>query len=190
MITDSLDNYTFNGRVSIPEIKYSTIMLDPPWPIEWRPNKFNGFKQLGYPTMLIAEICSIPIWDLIDIKNGAKILLWTTNQFLPEAISVVQKAWRLHYSKLFTYIKPGNIGRPPYNSTEHCVIAYAGHPKNPRKKESVPNHYTHDARIQHSRKPDEIYSIFETFTESPRLELFARRERKGWDCLGNQLSYV
>ena len=39
---------------------------------------------------------------------------------------------------------------------------------------------------EHSRKPDELYEIIEACSPGPRLELFARGERPGWTCWGNQ----
>lgn len=39
---------------------------------------------------------------------------------------------------------------------------------------------------EHSRKPDEQYELVESCSPGPRLELFARGERKGWSVWGNQ----
>ena len=39
---------------------------------------------------------------------------------------------------------------------------------------------------KHSRKPDEQYAPIEACSPGPRLELFARGERKGWSVWGNQ----
>ena len=39
---------------------------------------------------------------------------------------------------------------------------------------------------EHGRKPDEFYDVIETCSPGPRLELFARGERKGWTAWGNR----
>lgn len=39
---------------------------------------------------------------------------------------------------------------------------------------------------EHSRKPDELYSIIERCSPGPFLEMFARGNRKGWSVWGNQ----
>ena len=39
---------------------------------------------------------------------------------------------------------------------------------------------------EHSRKPDEIIPIIESCSQGPRIELFARGTRSGWDMWGNQ----
>lgn len=64
------------------------------------------------------------------------------------------------------------------------------------KKKSAPNRTLAPARSQvnllrtmkreHSRKPDEIIPIIEQCSQAPRIELFARGTRRGWDMWGNQ----
>lgn len=64
------------------------------------------------------------------------------------------------------------------------------------KKNSAPNRTLQPARSQvnlirsmkreHSRKPDEIIPVIEACSQGPRIELFARGIRKGWDMWGNQ----
>lgn len=41
---------------------------------------------------------------------------------------------------------------------------------------------------QHSRKPDVSYEIIERlYPDAKRLEMYARRQRQGWDCWGNEV---
>lgn len=40
---------------------------------------------------------------------------------------------------------------------------------------------------RHSEKPDAFYSIVEKLFAGPRLDLFARKHRPGWTCLGNEV---
>ncbi len=43
-------------------------------------------------------------------------------------------------------------------------------------------------RREHSRKPDEAYHLIEgMYPELPKLELFARSCRAGWDAWGNEV---
>jgi N6-adenosine-specific RNA methylase IME4 len=39
----------------------------------------------------------------------------------------------------------------------------------------------------HSEKPGVVYKMIERMYEGKRVELFARQERKGWTCYGNQI---
>ena len=41
--------------------------------------------------------------------------------------------------------------------------------------------------LGHSRKPDGSYDMIEALSEDPRLELFARRQRFGWDAWGDEV---
>jgi N6-adenosine-specific RNA methylase IME4 len=42
-------------------------------------------------------------------------------------------------------------------------------------------------RREHSRKPDEAYALIDAmYPALPKLELFARQRRPGWDVWGNE----
>ena len=40
---------------------------------------------------------------------------------------------------------------------------------------------------KHSKKPEFFQDIIETVSNEPRLEMFARRYRMGWDVWGNEV---
>ena len=67
-------------------------------------------------------------------------------------------------------------------NSELCLVGVRGCPH--RIAANV--HSVIDARVQgHSVKPDEIYERIERLCgDVPRIELFARRRRKGWDSIG------
>jgi N6-adenosine-specific RNA methylase IME4 len=39
----------------------------------------------------------------------------------------------------------------------------------------------------HSAKPSEFFEMVEAVSPAPRLELFARPRREGWDAWGNEV---
>ena len=41
-------------------------------------------------------------------------------------------------------------------------------------------------RREHSRKPEQFYQLVEKRSQGPYLELYARKERKGWTACGNE----
>jgi MT-A70 len=43
--------------------------------------------------------------------------------------------------------------------------------------------------MEHSRKPDEAHDRIERLVEGPYLELFARRERRGWTNWGDEIAF-
>ena len=40
---------------------------------------------------------------------------------------------------------------------------------------------------KHSQKPREIYGLLESLDLNPKIELFARERRQGWDAIGLEL---
>jgi N6-adenosine-specific RNA methylase IME4 len=70
-----------------------------------------------------------------------------------------------------TALKRGDEPTPPENNRPPSVL-YA-----PRR--------------EHSRKPDEVYVLIErTYPELPKIELFERARRPGWDAWGNEVPQV
>jgi hypothetical protein len=43
-------------------------------------------------------------------------------------------------------------------------------------------------RTKHSKKPQEAYGLIERASPGPRLEMFAREPRDGWDVWGNEVA--
>ena len=68
--------------------------------------------------------------------------------------------------------------------TEHCLFGVRGSapipPSNRLRNVIVA------PRGRHSEKPARLYEIAEAVSPSPRLELFARARRDGWDAWGNE----
>jgi hypothetical protein len=46
--------------------------------------------------------------------------------------------------------------------------------------------YDSRGKPMHSAKPHEFYDLVTTVSPGPRLEMFARRAREGWDSWGDQ----
>jgi N6-adenosine-specific RNA methylase IME4 len=42
-------------------------------------------------------------------------------------------------------------------------------------------------RLAHSEKPDEVYDRIRRLVTGPYLEMFARKQREGWDAWGNEV---
>ncbi len=187
---DNLKKYT-SGR------KYNTIYADPPWQFQNRTGKVAPEnKRLNrYPTMTIEDIKTLPIADLAGEK--AHLYLWVPNALLPEGLAVMD-AWGFDYKSNIIWEKVRKDGGPDgrgvgfyfRNVTEMLLFGI--------KKKSSPNRTLQPARSQvnlirtmkreHSRKPDEMIPIIEGCSQGPRIELFARGVREGWDMWGNQAS--
>ena len=175
--------------------KYNTIYADPPWQFQNRTGKVAPeHKRLTrYETMTLSEIISMPITSIADEK--AHLYLWCPNALLPDGLAVMD-AWGFEYKGNIVWEKVRKDGQPDgrgvgfyfRNVTELLLFGI--------KKKSSPNRTLAPARSQvnlirtmkreHSRKPDEIIPIIESCSLEPRIELFARGDREGWDMWGNQ----
>src|ERR1035438_7511222 len=153
---------------------FQVIVADPPW-------KYATGNSLPYPTMSLDEIRALPVKDLSD--QNAILWLWTTNTHLRSAFDVVE-AWGFEYKTLLTWVKDRmGTGEWLRGQTEHCLLAARGKPVflhgDHRTVLSAP-------RREHSRKPEDFYSLVEEMCPGAKLELFSRQEREGWRSFGDQ----
>jgi N6-adenosine-specific RNA methylase IME4 len=57
----------------------------------------------------------------------------------------------------------------------------------PPEPSNRPSSVVNAARVEHSAKPEEFYSLIERmYPDLPKIELFARSQREGWQAWGNQ----
>jgi len=174
-------------------MKYGTILLDPPWDYNQKlasHDTTRGGAIKHYDLMTLDEIRNLPI---IDLANKDCILwLWVTNSFIQEGLELVDY-WGFTYKTMITWAKTHfGIGYWLRGQTEHLLLAVKGNPRHHFKGihgACGNNHSTllTAKRREHSRKPVKIYSIIEDISPPPRLELFARTRRQGWDVWGNEV---
>ncbi len=166
--------------------KYKTITIDPPWPIKKieRNKRPNQGLYLDYPIMTLDEIEALPIPELAD-KNGCHIYLWITHKYLFSAPRMLD-AWGANYECPLTWIK--NVGFTPFSwmySTEHCLFARIGNL--PLVK--LGKRLDFQAKVrEHSRKPDEFYSLVKEVSPEPRLDMFSREKRERFDQYGCEIN--
>jgi len=176
--------------------KYQTIYADPPWRFQNRTGKVAPeHKRLSrYKTMSFEDIKALPVCELSDDK--AHLYLWVPNAILPDGLAVMD-AWGFEYKGNLVWEKVRKDGGPDgrgvgfyfRNVTEILLFGI--------KRKSMPNRTLAPARSQvnliraqkreHSRKPDEFISLIEACSQGPRIELFSRELRSGWDCWGDQV---
>lgn len=177
---------------------YGTLMADPPW----RYNSATTILRSGgrgagaehhYPTMDNDEIAAMPVADLA--ADQAHLYMWVTN---PRLIADrkgrrdvtpfdIVEAWGFRPITLLTWVKPGRGGTGWYfrGQTEHVIFGTRGKLGIPSQLRE-PNVFT-APRSRHSAKPDEAYALAERVSPGPRLDLFARNDRAGWDVWGNEV---
>jgi N6-adenosine-specific RNA methylase IME4 len=85
------------------------------------------------------------------------------------------------------------MGRITRAEHETCLIATRGRPE--MLNHSIRSTFVTDLDVtglsapigRHSEKPEQFYSIVEQLRAGPYCELFARRQRPRWTCLGDQV---
>lgn len=172
-------------------MKYKTIYADPPW-MEHGSGKVQRGADRHYPLMKTKDIAALPVKELAD-PEGCHLYLWTTNNFLPDALKVV-KAWGFEYVTIITWMKDRQgLGQYYRGITEHCIFA--------RTKNKLPYKLLDGKRQQgvsgfvepkgrHSQKPETMRQMIEKVSYGPRIELFARERHEGWDAWGNEVDGV
>lgn len=185
-------------------VRYSTIVADPPWPypegfIRTQPSgrsmdvKRDGERaklglavrrQLPYLSLTLAEICALPLRDVS--ADDCRLFLWTTNRYLPDALEILG-CWGFTYRQTLIWEK---LAGGPYpasvapNTTEFLLVATCGKP------ERIGTLRSQILKVpvvrKHSVKPEALLDLIESVSPGPYLELFARRNRLGWDTWGNE----
>lgn len=171
--------------IIIPASQFRTIIIDPPWPIqkiarEVRPNQ----AAFDYPTMSLEEIAALPLPMLCF--DDCHLYLWTTQRFLPSAFEIMS-SWGFRYIFTMVWHKPGGyqpFGLPQYN----CEFVLFGR-RGSLEFEDTKNFFTCFAapRREHSRKPDEFYDVVRRVSPGPRLDMFSREQRDGFDQHGKEI---
>lgn len=172
--------------------RYRTIVADPPWEIARRISAGGRRKratEVPYSFMSIAEIMALPVPDLAD--EQAHLYLWSTRRNFREGIAVaVARAWGFEpCGELIWGLR--NPGMGGVNGNGHEPILLAARGGLPWPKKELPagvvfwrQPYAH-GKI-HSAKPDGLQDLVERLSPGPYLEMFARRNRLGWDTFGNE----
>jgi len=173
--------------------QYRTILADPPWPYRQRLQGSRVRGGVKYPTMAVEEIAVLPIRELVAPE--CQCWLWATNTHLHDAFHVLE-AWGFQYVTTVTWAKTQfGLGYWLRGQTEHLLLGVKG---KPRKAMTGPHGASGGnwstlvtaARGIHSEKPQVFYDMVEALGEPPRLELFARRQRLGWDVAGDEVGVI
>lgn len=169
-------------------MKYRTIVADPPWayPEGFALGPGHGVlevRPLPYQAMSVEDICELSVSDFAE--RDCRLFLWTTNRYLDDAFTVM-RAWRFKYRQTLVWHKrdanlPASIAP---NSAEFILVGTCGAPG---RLGVLPSAVISTTRSGgHSAKPEVWLDEFERVSPGPRLELFARTQRLGWDTWGNE----
>ena len=179
------------------ENKYGIIYTDPPWQ-----QKRGDSKRIHHPNAGgVFDYQTISLSDIIDIHYTVfdnlttekhNIFIWTIDKYLRETEEFMENKFgykrhariiwdkcngiptaftlRFSHEYLLWYYKPGKMLMPCKETRGKFMDVI-------REQSTI-----------HSKKPKAAYELLEAmFPNIPKLEMFARNEREGWDCWGNEL---
>jgi len=170
-------------------MKFNLITIDPPWPISkiktrMRPNQIN----IDYPLMSLQDIWKLNIKDLAE--DISYCFLWTTQKYLFTAKDILENygfkhlltmVWKKEYGK--------SNGMPLFGfrwNVEFILVGIRGTIKALPKQKLILAGFS-AINEGHSKKPNEFYKMIEHLGNK-RLDIFARKEKDGWICIGNEIT--
>ncbi len=181
------------------------IVADPAWGFNdglvqmKKPVKRSAASQ--YATMTPTAIAAIPVANLAD-PQGCMLALWVPGSMLAQGMYVMN-AWGFHHKQIFVWIKlkkdhkkcvdPNDttrvgMGRLFRQSHEIALIGTSGKSVYPLLKDHSQRSVAFDLSAGHSVKPPTLQKRLEAmFPTADKCELFARRQRNGWTCLGDAI---
>lgn len=165
---------------SVPEGRYHTLVVDPPWDYG---NK-SGRHGVPYRTLTLADVCAFDIGRWVA-EDFCHLYLWVTDAYAGDVYQVT-RAWGFE-PKAWLIWQKDRIGMGNYFRHQHeaCVFATRGKQRLKRMDASTLFRAPTGA---HSAKPDAFYSLVETCSFAPYLDVFARRHRAGWDVFGDEVT--
>ncbi len=175
-----------------PRRPYRVIVADPPWRFgDNLPGPGRGAAK-HYGTLSVPELCTLrTVSPLRWASKNAVLFLWRVGAMQREALDVATYWGFGEPISEVVWIKTTAAGRPRMgmgrtvrNAHEICLIFRRG--RVPRKSAAVLS-TIHAPRGEHSAKPEAFYRLVRRLYPGPRLELFARQRRPGFDAWGDEV---
>lgn len=182
---------------------HDIVYADPAWRFQVRDRETGLGKSPDrhYRTMPVEELCALPVADIA--AKDALLSLWVYDPMLPAAFTVAA-AWGFStfVTVLFRWFKTTNGQMRLFDPTptpgfstgyhtrggacEECWLFRRGRGL-PVQRHDIRKEFFAPVR-EHSRKPDEVAGwIVDLYGDRPRIEMFARTRRPGWDAWGNEI---
>ena len=173
----------------LPNKKYGIIYADPPWDYKGQlqhtgaAGKESGGAARHYPTLPVSEM---ETWDIAAIsQENCLLFMWTSSPHLDQAIRL-GKAWGFKWATVaFVWDKQRvNPGYYTMSQCELCLVFKRGKIPQPRGSRNV-RQLVQTKRTRHSEKPEAVREgIEQMFPNQTKIELFARKQARGWDTWG------
>lgn len=188
----------------LPYQHFACIHADVPWDFKaWSPAGEVRSANSHYPCMSLDRIARLPV--LKYAAPDCHLFFWVTGPFLAQGAHVrIIRSWGFEpVSTAFVWVKTNpsihpqwvgyiddaiwhmGLGHTTRQNAECCFLGRRGSPV--RLSKAVRQIIVAPLR-EHSRKPDETYERIEAYCRGPRLDLFGRCSRKGWEVIGDEVT--
>lgn len=164
---------------------FDIIVMDPPWHFASNSVAKPGRNaRRHYPTMRDDDLRALAVADMA--AKPCLLFMWTTAPMLRRAITIPE-AWGFRYVTGMIWPKQRiGTGYWARNQHEHILVCKRGRFPWPGTA-PFPSSLIAGAQREHSRKPEALQDRIDVvWPEALKLEMFARRARRGWTAWGNE----
>lgn len=182
---------------------FEVIVCDCPWQANdsLTMDKTKRGAGANYNTISTKDLCKLPVSSIAN-PDGCLLASWVLGSMLEDGIEVFN-AWGFNLKQTYVWVKTKKhlenisiddclafgLGRLFRQTHEICLIGTNSNNiyklLNNKSQRSV----SFKENKRHSTKPENLQNSLDLmFPTAQKIELFARRERPGWICLGNDSS--
>lgn len=175
---------------------FHVVAIDPPWPYK---DKLPGTRgaESHYPVMSMDQLYKL---ELPPVADDAVMFMWRVASMQNEALTLMHMLGFEPKTEM-VWVKTKNgvveepasetdlafgMGRSVRAAHEVCLIGTRGKYSKLIQDHSVRSVFFAE-RGCHSQKPERFYDLVEKMCVGPYLDVFARRHREGWTCIGDEL---
>jgi N6-adenosine-specific RNA methylase IME4 len=160
------------------------VLADPPWQ-HAEPGATTKSRRVDnqYEPRSLDDIKS----DIPTTSSDCILFLWAVQPMLPEALEVMNE-WGFDYKTCAVWDKE-TIGLGHWFRSQHemLLVGVKGKVSPPADFLLVSSIFK-EKKTTHSKKPLCVYEWIEkAFPEDRKLEMYARKVRKGWGSMGNEI---
>ena len=176
------------------ENQYDLIYADPPWK-QMKGGKKNvrpksSGEELDYPVCSLEEIAEHLKTAVSHTGEDSILFLWTIDKYLFEAQQIAESlGYKLHARMIWNKVTGIPAAFTVRYGHEYLLYMYKGKLTPVAKEERGKIHTVFTEQVKkHSQKPEAAYRIVERlYPNLKKIEMYARNQRDGWDCWGNEI---
>jgi N6-adenosine-specific RNA methylase IME4 len=154
--------------------------------------------QSNYSILTTKKLKELPIGDLAD-PDGSILALWAPSSLLADGLDLM-KAYGFKHKQTYVWVKNKKnissnlndslafgMGRLFRQTHEIALIGINNNKIYKKLANKSQRSVSFGENIKHSAKPEHLQNSLDLmFPNFTKLELFSRRQRHGWVCVGNE----